>query len=120
MKWQFNFFHKYVLQPTDSPTSSYSPTTSDIPLQRLGNNGSPAEFFPLGQCQGDCDSDEECAGDLICYKRDGYEEVPGCVGAGSSGQDYFYDMNPGNPTTFAPSVSPVANPTQNPIANVSS
>ena len=57
---QFNFFQKYVLQPTDSPTSSYSPTTSDIPLQRLGNNGSPAEFFPLGQCQGDCDSKADC------------------------------------------------------------
>ena len=29
-------------------------------LETLGNNGSPAEVFPLGLCAGDCDIDEEC------------------------------------------------------------
>ena len=107
-------FHKYILQPTSSPTDSFSPTTSDIPLQSIGNNGIPSEVFPLGECQGDCDNDAECAGDLICFKRSANEVVPGCVGPGESKEDYCYNMNPGNPTTVAPSASPFAKPTQNP------
>ena len=45
-----------------------------------GNNGSPAENFPLGQCEGDCDSDSECAEGLECFQRSGLEPVPGCDG----------------------------------------
>lgn len=36
-----------------------------------------------GMCQGDCDSDADCADGLICFQRYGFEEVPGCLGAGS-------------------------------------
>ena len=43
--------------PTDSPTRIVTP---DISLQDIGNNGYPSEFFPLGQCQGDCDNDADC------------------------------------------------------------
>eukprot|EP00986_Skeletonema_menzelii_P017166 scaffold17956_cov69-Skeletonema_menzelii.AAC.1 len=45
---------------------------------------------PLGECEGDCDGDRQCAGDLICHKRDANEEVPGCSGGGSdeSNADY--------------------------------
>ena len=34
-----------------------------------------------GMCQGDCDSDRDCAGNLQCYQRN-YEltAVPGCSG----------------------------------------
>ena len=34
-----------------------------------------------GQCSGDCDSDSDCAGDLICFQRSGtygVGNVPGC------------------------------------------
>ena len=37
---------------------------------------------PLGPCEGDCDGDGDCAGELICEKRGGYETVPGCRGMG--------------------------------------
>ena len=60
MKWHFDLFHKYVLHAMASPTSSSLPNTSDIPIHHLGNNGYPDEFFLLGQCQGDCDSNVEC------------------------------------------------------------
>ena len=57
-------YFKHVLQPTASPTTASpttaSPTSSTLPLQNIGNNGSPAGLFPLGQCQGDCDRDLEC------------------------------------------------------------
>jgi len=44
--------------------------------------------FPLGECQGDCDSDSECSPDLVCFQRSGTQSVPGCKGSGQSGSDY--------------------------------
>ena len=41
-----------------------------------GNNGDI-----MGVCEGDCDNDSECAGDMICFQRSANEVVPGCVGA---------------------------------------
>merc|ERR1711971_1081299 len=55
-------------------------------LWHLGNN--PSTDLKLGRCEGDCDSDSDCADGLMCYQRDGYDSVPGCAGGGSSGQDY--------------------------------
>jgi hypothetical protein len=42
----------------------------------------------LGLCEGDCDSDADCASGLRCFERDGLAAVPGCSGSGSSGWDY--------------------------------
>ena len=58
------------------------------PLTYPGDNGSPADAFPLAACEGDCDSDADCASGLICFQRDGYMEVPGCSGSGESSKDY--------------------------------
>jgi len=33
-------------------------------------------------CQGDCDDDSECAGNLKCFQRQAFEPVPGCTGRG--------------------------------------
>lgn len=39
----------------------------------------PATAFPLGLCEGDCDNDADCRGDLICYQREeAFQNVPGC------------------------------------------
>ena len=38
-----------------------------------------------GECQGDCDSDSDCLGDLVCRKRgsgDPFAAIHGCVGEG--------------------------------------
>jgi hypothetical protein len=48
-----------------------------------------------GKCSGDCDDDDDCKGNLLCFKRKGDEDVPGC-GDGSDGKDgadYCYDPN---------------------------
>lgn len=37
-----------------------------------------AEDLRLDLCQGDCDSDSDCAGDLVCFKRNSNSPVPGC------------------------------------------
>lgn len=63
-------------------------------------------------CEGDCDSDSDCEGDLICLQRDGFEEVYGCDGVGGDldvlGTDICYDptgvvSDQGNPCNDAPS-----------------
>ena len=37
---------------------------------------------------GDCDNDIDCEGNLICGKRGGFDDIPGCIGPGESGKDY--------------------------------
>lgn len=50
----------------------------------------PSHLAYLGLCEGSCTRDEECYGDLICYKT-GLEFVPGCAGAGDSDVGYCVD-----------------------------
>lgn len=53
---------------------------SDPPLSDFGS-----EFwdgFNLEQCQGNCNSDNNCAGELKCFQRSGLDPVPGCSGTG--------------------------------------
>jgi len=68
---------------------------------------------PCNQCQGDCDGSSGCEGDLKCFQRDGYEEVPGCTGAGGiydvGGKDICYAASTPAPTASTP--APVATPT---------
>jgi V8-like Glu-specific endopeptidase len=46
----------------------------------------------LGLCEGDCDSDANCSGNLKCFQRSGYTTVPGCNGSGR--RDFDYCINP--------------------------
>jgi len=62
--------------------------TDPRPLAKVGNDGLPVEVFPLGPCEGDCDSDKECAGPLVCFDRSGGEAVPGCTGKDKTSDDY--------------------------------
>mmetsp|Transcript_26813 Transcript_26813/g.58154 ORF Transcript_26813/g.58154 Transcript_26813/m.58154 type:complete len:409 (+) Transcript_26813:97-1323(+) len=57
-----------------------------FPELEEGSSGSK-----LGVCQGDCDDDSDCKGDLVCFERDGYEDVPGCNGRGDKDWDYCVD-----------------------------
>ena len=65
----------------------------------LVNKGGDREAgSPLyGQCEGDCDSDGDCAGYLKCFQRESSTtQVPGCSigGAGDVGtHDYCYDSS---------------------------
>ena len=34
----------------------------------------------LGRCEGDCDTDEDCEGDLVCFQRSDCMYTPGCDG----------------------------------------
>jgi len=81
-----------TIAPTRAPATR-PPTTPgvsvdmEIPLDTVGNNGEPEDVFPLGRCLGDCDDDDECADDLVCFSADRGDEIPGCVGE-SDGTDF--------------------------------
>ena len=76
----------------------------NIPLKNLGEN--PVD--KLDECEGDCDYDTDCLGDLKCFERSGNEEVPGCISGGGgdiSGYDYcvrtFKSLEDYPPTIFS-------------------
>ena len=46
----------------------------------------------LGLCEGDCDTDSDCASGLSCFQRSGYTTVPGCTGSGIKNWDYCYKI----------------------------
>eukprot|EP00980_Cylindrotheca_fusiformis_P025226 scaffold13293_cov120-Cylindrotheca_fusiformis.AAC.10 len=50
---------------------------------------------PLGRCAGDCDFNADCEDGLICFQRNGKEEVPGCFGGGDDGSNNDYCIKPG-------------------------
>ena len=64
----------------------------------------PMLFTPkLGECQGDCDSDEDCAEGLYCFMRDGgMGYVPGCRGFDPSRTDYCVKRTPTSPVFEQP------------------
>jgi hypothetical protein len=78
-------------EPAPSP-SAPSPPTAPGTLVITGDNGTPASAFPMNLCEGDCDKDADCFGNLICFQRDTGNDVPGCIGvADSDGSDYCCD-----------------------------
>ena len=84
---------------TVSPNGDLIGSSIDMRVQicYYEDNG---EFFPplnsiakdptqtLQLCEGDCDSDADCADNLKCFKRGGLERVPGCSGTGINDFDY--------------------------------
>ena len=67
-------------------------------LVDIGDNGHPAELYPLGMCEGDCDNDSECQPGLVCMQRSNYEFVPGCNNdTGDKRTDYCYVPAPLDP-----------------------
>jgi len=81
-------------EPTEEPVTPKEerpPTPAPLPpLKWIGENPGNNKL-PLALCEGDCDTDQECAGGLKCFQRDGYTTPPGCDGLGEEAFDYCYD-----------------------------
>merc|ERR1719503_473706 len=78
---------------TAAPTSgSGPPTLTDFGWTATG----------LSLCQGDCDTDSDCNGGLVCYHRDDSSPVPGCSGTGVDQMDYCITAA----TTKVPAATP--------------
>ena len=56
--------------PGTTPTQPPSP-----PALQLIFTGIGAPESPLLECQGDCDDDSHCAGDLVCFQRYGIFDI---------------------------------------------
>jgi hypothetical protein len=84
------------LQEQDEPEQQHRQLLS---LKNLG--AEPPT--PLQRCEGDCDSDSDCASGLKCLQRNGGEKVPGCNGNDNSRTDYCYASSSGAPSGPAPS-----------------
>ena len=60
----------------------------DRPEAYLFYTGDNLGSEQYGLCEGDCDSDDDCQGSLVCFQRDEYTPVPGCDGEGGYDKDY--------------------------------
>ena len=73
---------------------------ADQPLSALDRVGGECEETPCSMCQGDCDDDSDCAGNLRCFERDNLALTPpGCSkqidgeATVDSNDDFCYDPN---------------------------
>lgn len=64
---------------------------ADRPDDYLIDIGNGLGTDGYGLCEGDCDADTDCTGDLVCFQRSNYTEVPGCDGTGRWSTDYCID-----------------------------
>ena len=114
-------FFDFNSWPTYSPTAStddnmptYAPTGENTCRAIESTSGQFIANMGLGllrECQGDCNSDADCGGTLVCQLREGSEVVQGCEGDCDDGLDYCIDSSTPVPTesplvgeTPAPSV----------------
>lgn len=82
-------------QDSDHSSNPYDYCAPVVKVSFLG--GAPSQ--KLGLCEGDCDTDEDCKGALVCLERgDDGKPPPGCKGAVNI--DYDYCVYP--PSSFKP------------------
>ena len=91
--------------PAPAPVVPNPPGGDSPPLKSYGSNP-PAHLFPLGECEGDCDSDNDCDTGLKCFQRNSFDPVPGCSGNDSSRTDYCIRSGSNNGPAPAPSNLP--------------
>lgn len=111
-------------ESTDLPTTAQAETTTTaaplsvpvLELEQVGNNGNPRDAYPLGECEADCDDDDECGPGLICFQRRPFDPVPGCLGVDRSENDYCI-VDPNTVPTPPPTSSPA--PSSGPTITVS-
>eukprot|EP00980_Cylindrotheca_fusiformis_P003049 scaffold713_cov131-Cylindrotheca_fusiformis.AAC.7 len=92
--------------PTPAPVSPAPVSHSKLPLAF-------SENFPLGRCEGDCDSDDDCEHGLVCFQRGRYTSVPGCSGGSSDSSRTDYCVEAGK---AAPTPHPTPHPTHPPVS----
>jgi hypothetical protein len=72
----------------------FGPDPKPAALKAMVNRGDNAPFDPpglLGECEGDCDNDNQCAEGLVCFSRDSSDQVPPGCKAGGEGDVSTHD-----------------------------
>ena len=82
----------HVIDTVLIPTKDAPPTDANPRIQKIGQCSKDKK---CDVCEGDCDNDDECMDDYVCFKRrkNSFQKVPGCRGGKSdkSGTDYCVD-----------------------------
>ena len=75
------------------PMTSRRDLTAGIPLNpNIKKHCSPDDL--CDQCEGDCQNDKDCKGNLVCYQKNKKTTtVPGCAGTTTSKTDWCVDPN---------------------------
>lgn len=84
-----------AVETTTTAALTTSATTSTSRRRRLqlktlklvGDANGDGGSTRLGECEGDCDRDSDCARGLVCFQRTGRQAVPGCTGDRNSYQN---------------------------------
>eukprot|EP00560_Eucampia_antarctica_P003610 CAMPEP_0197840098 /NCGR_PEP_ID=MMETSP1437-20131217/45406_1 /TAXON_ID=49252 ORGANISM="Eucampia antarctica, Strain CCMP1452" /NCGR_SAMPLE_ID=MMETSP1437 /ASSEMBLY_ACC=CAM_ASM_001096 /LENGTH=622 /DNA_ID=CAMNT_0043449649 /DNA_START=116 /DNA_END=1985 /DNA_ORIENTATION=+ len=119
-----------TLQPTPIPAPHPIPTDAPVVLPTVKSlvyvSPECEQDNQCNECEGDCDQNGDCAGDLICFQRSGFTTVPGCSGSGIENKDYCILPNQGDsqPTPIPaphpiPTDAPVVLPTVKSLVYVS-
>merc|ERR1719334_2482454 len=89
-------------------------TTEDDKIELVDVSWNPS--VTLTECEGDCDSDDDCVSGLQCWQRaitDG--PPPGCTGTPTHTMDYCFDPTWNATHSPAPTIVPTWGPTEEPI-----
>jgi uncharacterized surface protein with fasciclin (FAS1) repeats len=83
----------HVIDTVLIPSNDSPPANAKPRIQKVGQC-SPQK--KCNQCEGDCDTNDDCAGDLVCFKRRGmsFKKVPGCRGGTGDKSGTDYCINP--------------------------
>ena len=114
--------------PIVSPTMLSGKLPHDlIPLKYVGIHPLPPSVLPLQECEGDCQTNDDCGPGLICLQRNKGDPIPGCAGNiwGSRTdycirQEYVYDETVTPTPTLLPIDSITSTPTLSPIIPITS
>jgi len=99
-------YYSTVMAEENITTTTTTTTSTSAPGNVVQNFGWDATN--LGLCQGDCDSDSDCLGSLICFQNNAYDIPPGCIASSNSSLNVTsYDYCYGS-TTDAPTDAPTA------------
>eukprot|EP00563_Minutocellus_polymorphus_P003093 CAMPEP_0181044952 /NCGR_PEP_ID=MMETSP1070-20121207/13543_1 /TAXON_ID=265543 /ORGANISM="Minutocellus polymorphus, Strain NH13" /LENGTH=586 /DNA_ID=CAMNT_0023123437 /DNA_START=73 /DNA_END=1835 /DNA_ORIENTATION=+ len=71
-----------TVDATGTPVPTPPPTYAKI--RYIGDDPDIA----MRMCEGDCDDDDDCEGDLVCMQRSDDEPIPGCGGTARDEKDY--------------------------------
>jgi hypothetical protein len=89
--------HILLVAAISSVSAAILKTEDSATLHNHGAHAHVGAVGGLGLCQGDCDNDDHCRGDLYCHKSqvDG-AEVIGCLGKTHGKTDYCAECVPGS------------------------
>ena len=78
-----------VSNPVKPPTPTPTRPSTEGSVPRVAVTRDCSSTNKCGRCEGHCQSDGECQGSLVCFKKGGRgKSIPGCIGVDNSNTDW--------------------------------